>query len=274
MNALGLVAEQQNQNAPKQASPLIRIAGVAKSFPTPEGGSVTALEAVDLTVARGEFVSIVGPSGCGKSTLLYMIGGLVEPSSGSIEVGGSRVVGPDPKVGIVFQEFRIFPWKTVRSNVMFGLELQGKGNAAERLAIADRYIEMVGLRGFEDRLPKELSGGMKQRVAIAQTFACDPDVVLMDEPLGSVDALTREKLQDELLRIWRDSGKTIIVVTHSIEEAIYLGQRVVVMAPRPSRVIATYDVHLDHPRTAEMRTAPETAHLRNEIWNLVRGGVT
>ncbi len=272
-NALGLVAEQHDKIA-ASPSPLIRISGVAKRFATPEGGSVTALEAVDLTVARGEFVSIVGPSGCGKSTLLYMIGGLVEPSAGSIDVDGAKVVGPDLKVGIVFQEFRIFPWKTVRSNVMFGLELQGKGDAAQRRAIAERYIEMVGLKGFEDRLPKELSGGMKQRVAIAQTFACDPDVVLMDEPLGSVDALTREKLQDELLRIWRDSGKTIIVVTHSIEEAIYLGQRVVVMAPRPSRVVATYDVHLDHPRTAEMRTAPETAHLRNEIWNLVRGGVT
>ena len=272
MNALGLAAEQQTVTT--SAPTLIRVAHVAKSFATPDGGSVTALEAVDLTVSRGEFVSIVGPSGCGKSTLLYMIGGLVEPSSGEIQVANRKVVGPDPKVGIVFLEFRIFPWKTVRSNVMFGLELQGRGDAAERRAVADRYIELVGLKGFEDRLPKELSGGMKQRVAIAQTFACDPDVVLMDEPLGSVDALTREKLQDELLRIWRESRKTIIVVTHSIEEAIYLGQRVVVMAPRPSRVVATYDVPLAHPRTIEMRTGPEMAHLRNEIWDLVRGGVT
>ncbi len=255
------------------STPMITIAGVSKSFPTPDGQIVTALEAVDLSIGASEIVSIVGPSGCGKSTLLYMVAGLVQPSNGEIGVAGRRVTGPDPKVGIVFQEFRIFPWKTVRENVMFGLELQRKGDARQRAEMADKYIQLVGLGGFENRLPKELSGGMKQRVAIAQTFACDPDVVLMDEPLGSVDSLTREKLQDELLRIWSESRKTIVVVTHSIEEAIYLGQRVVVMAPRPSRVVAAFDVPLPHPRTADMRTGPVMAELRGKIWDLVRGGI-
>ena len=258
----------ENQRGPA----MVEVKGLSKVFGKAPS-EVVALSEVDLSVEKGGIVSIVGPSGCGKSTLLYMIAGLIDPTCGEILIAGERVTKPNSRIGIVFQEFRIFPWKTVIDNVRFGLEIQGRGSAAERTATAQRYIGMVGLSGAEHRLPKELSGGMKQRVAIAQTFACDPEVVLMDEPLGSVDSLTREKLQDELLRIWADSGKTIIVVTHSIEEAIYLGQKVVVMAPRPSRVVEVFDVPLSRERTPDMRTGPEAVKLRGQIWDLIRGAV-
>lgn len=250
---------------------MVEVKGLTKTFGGTDGESVLALSSVDLSVEKGSFVSVIGPSGCGKSTLLYMIAGLLMPSSGLISVGGAPVVKPDPRIGIVFQEFRIFPWKTVLQNVRFGLELKRAGSSQERDQNARRYIRMVGLDGFEHRLPKELSGGMKQRVAIAQTFACEPEVVLMDEPLGSVDSLTRETLQDEVLRMWSTSGKTIMLVTHSIEEAIYLGQSVAVMSPRPGKVLRIFDVPLPFPRTPEMRTGPVAAELRREIWNLVRG---
>ncbi|MBZ5662067.1 MAG: ABC transporter ATP-binding protein [Acidobacteriia bacterium] len=250
----------------------VQVEGITKHFETKREGKVTALRAVDLAVQNGEIVSIIGPSGCGKSTLLYMIAGLLVPSSGRILVDGSPVNGPDPKIGIIFQEFRIFPWRTALENVVFGLEMRRIGTAAERARIARKYLHMVGLEGIDERLPKELSGGMKQRVAIAQTFACDPEVVLMDEPLGSVDSLTRETLQDEVLRIWQESGKTILLVTHSIEEAIYLGQRVIVMSPRPGRIIREFSVPLPFPRSAAMRTGPVVADLRTEIWALIREG--
>ena len=247
-------------------SPIVRIEGVSKRFGA--GGDV--LQDVDLSVAKGDIVSIIGPSGCGKSTLLYMTAGLEPISAGTIRIAGDKVTKPDPRVGIVFQEFRIFPWLTVLKNITFGLEIKGVGDARSREETARRYIKMVGLEGAENRLPKELSGGMKQRVAIAQTFACNPEVVLMDEPLGSVDSLTRETLQDELLRIWAESGKTILLVTHSIEEAIYLGRRVVVMAPRPSRILHSFDVPLPYPRTPAMRTSPEVGELRLAIWEMLR----
>jgi NitT/TauT family transport system ATP-binding protein len=221
-------------------------------------------------VEQGKITSVIGPSGCGKSTLLYMIAGLIQPTSGEIRVGGSVMTRPDPRIGIVFQEFRIFPWLTVRDNVLFGLKL-ARPKSGKHIDIADRYIGMVGLRGFEDHYPKQLSGGMKQRVAIAQTFACDPELVLMDEPLGSVDALTREVLQQEILNIWSQSGKTIVLVTHSIEEAIFLGHQVVVMSPRPTKILKTFDVPLPFPRTTEMRGDPTLAQLRLQIWDLLKG---
>ena len=250
----------------------LSVKGVSKTFAGREG-DVLALTPIDLSLAPGEIVSIVGPSGCGKSTLLYMIAGLLPTSTGTITVGHDSVVKPDPRVGIVFQEFRIFPWKTVMDNVLFGLELKGLGTAQERLQAAQNYIRLVGLQGAENRYPKELSGGMKQRVAIAQTLACDPEVVLMDEPLGSVDSLTRQALQDELLRIWAASGKTMLIVTHSIEEAIYLGHRVLVMSQQPGRVVDTLDVPLPFPRTTEMRTCEAVADLRNRIWAMIKDGV-
>lgn len=250
----------------------LSIEGVSKSFPSRQG-DVVALTPTDLSVAPGEIVSIVGPSGCGKSTLLYMIAGLLPTTTGIISVGGDKVDKPDPRVGIVFQEFRIFPWKTVLQNVMFGLDIKGGGSHSEREAIANHFIKLVGLQGAEARFPKELSGGMKQRVAIAQTFACDPEIVLMDEPLGSVDSLTREALQEELLRIWEAKRKTMVIVTHSIEEAIYLGHRVVVMSQRPGKIVDDLTVPLPFPRTSEMRTSTVVADLRNRIWSMIKEGV-
>jgi NitT/TauT family transport system ATP-binding protein len=247
------------------------VTGVSKTFQGRDG-EVRALAPVDLTVEPGEIVSIVGPSGCGKSTLLYMIAGLEQTTSGIITAGGDVIIKPDRRIGIVFQEFRIFPWKTALQNVTFGLELQGRGTAQERRQTAEHYIKLVGLQGSENRYPKELSGGMKQRVAIAQTFACDPEIVLMDEPLGSVDSLTRETLQDELLRIWAARQKTMLVVTHSIEEAIYLAHRVVVMRQRPGKVVAAIDVPLPFPRTSEMRTSRVVVDLRQRIWSMIRDG--
>ena len=253
---------------------IVRIEQVSKRFGPPGAAGVDVLRDVDLSIEKGGIVSIIGPSGCGKSTLLYMIAGLESTTSGRISIAGDAVTRPDPRIGIVFQEFRVFPWLTVRKNVTFGFEIKGMGNAREREVIAQRYIKMVGLQGAEQRLPKELSGGMKQRVAIAQTFACDPEVVLMDEPLGSLDSLTRETLQDELLRIWAESGKTILLVTHSIEEAIYLGHRVVVMGPRPSHVLHSFDVPLPCPRTPAMRTSAVAGELRLAIWDMLRGAMT
>ena len=245
------------------------VRAVTKVFGTPPNTTQT-LDGVDLNVEQGKITSVIGPSGCGKSTLLYMIAGLIPPTSGEIRVGGSVMSRPDPRIGIVFQEFRIFPWLTVRDNVTFGLKL-ARPRSDKHVEIADRYIGMVGLKGFEDHYPKQLSGGMKQRVAIAQTFACDPELVLMDEPLGSVDALTREVLQQEILNIWSQSGKTIVLVTHSIEEAIFLGHQVVVMSPRPTKILKTFDVLLPFPRTTEMRGDPAVARLRMQIWDLLKG---
>jgi len=251
----------------------LEVQGVKKIFNESQANATLTLNEVDLTVPSGGITSIIGPSGCGKSTLLYIIAGLVPPTAGQILVGGERITKPDPKIGIVFQEFRIFPWLTVERNVTFGLQLAREA-AEKRKATAASFIRMVGLEGFEQHYPKQLSGGMKQRVAIAQTFACDPEIVLMDEPLGSLDALTRELLQEEILKIWAASGKTILLVTHSIDEAIYLGQQVVVMSPRPTRILRQFDVPLPYPRMPSMRTDPAVADLRLQIWELLRSGMS
>ncbi|HEX7589198.1 MAG TPA: ABC transporter ATP-binding protein [Anaerolineae bacterium] len=231
--------------------------------------STVALQDFSLTVSRGEFVTLIGPSGCGKSTLLYMIAGLIPPSRGRILVDGAPVTAPNPRCGIVFQEFRILPWRTVLQNVTLGFELQNRVPPKQRRQAAQRYLDMMGLQGFENHLPKELSGGMKQRVAIAQTLACEPEVILMDEPFGSLDSLTRENLQDEMLRIWQAGKQTILFVTHSIEEAVYLGQRVVIVSPRPGRIVREVPVALPYPRTIEMRTGAVVAQARQEIWKIV-----
>ncbi|MDR3153941.1 MAG: ABC transporter ATP-binding protein [Deltaproteobacteria bacterium] len=231
-----------------------------------------AIESFSLDVRAGEFVSIVGPSGCGKSTLLDILAGLAKASSGSVRIDGKEVSGPALDRGIVMQGYALFPWRTVRKNVEFGLEMKGIG-AAERKEISTRYIDLVSLVGFEDRYPHELSGGMKQRVAIARALAYDPEVLLMDEPFAAVDAQTREVLQDELMRIWEKTGKTIIFVTHSIDEAILLADRVVVMSPNPGRVRAIVGIELPRPRTnQEMRSNADFAAVRQIVWENLQEG--
>jgi NitT/TauT family transport system ATP-binding protein len=247
----------------------IEINNVSKVFRSGRAPEVVALKNIRLKVNEGEFVTIVGPSGCGKSTLLYLIAGLEIPTEGEILIDGDKVNKPDPKVGIIFQEFRIFLWRTVFKNVVFGLEVQNKLPKNKQTELAKKYIEMVGLSGFENRYPRELSGGMKQRVAIAQTLICSPEIILMDEPLGSVDSLTREVLQHEIMRLWEKERKAILFVTHSIDEAIFLGTRVVVFSARPGVVREIFDVDFPYPRTGEEKNDPTFGRLRSRIWDVI-----
>jgi NitT/TauT family transport system ATP-binding protein len=227
---------------------MIAIDGLSKSFATAHTANHRlALSDISLQIAEGEFVSIVGPSGCGKSTLLYMVGGFVAPSTGAVSVAGKPVTGPGPDRGPVFQEFALFPWKTVLGNVMYGLLQQGVSKPAAE-AKARTLISLVHLTGYEKFYPKELSGGMKQRVAIARTLAYGPTILLMDEPFGALDAHTRTGLQNELLEIWERDRKTVLFVTHSVEEAVFLSDRVVVLTRSPGRVKATIDIDLPRPR--------------------------
>jgi NitT/TauT family transport system ATP-binding protein len=235
---------------------MITIEGLSKSFATRGGAQHLALEGVSLCVAAGEFVAILGPSGCGKSTLLYIVGGFIAPTGGSVAVGGKPVTGPAPDRGPVFQEFALFPWKTVLGNVMYGLREQGVGKR-EAEAKARSLLALVNLAGYEQFYPKELSGGMKQRVAIARTLAYAPSILLMDEPFGALDAHTRTLLQRELLDIWERDRKTVMFVTHSVEEAVFLAERVVVLTRSPGRVKATLAIDLPRPRRrAELLLEP------------------
>jgi NitT/TauT family transport system ATP-binding protein len=238
------------------------------------GREVVALQDITLDVHSGEFLVIVGPSGCGKSTLLDLLGGLAKPTEGSILVNGEAVTGPALDRGIVFQQYALLPWRTAQGNVEFGLEAKGIGRR-ERPQLARDFLDLVGLAGFADRYPHELSGGMKQRVAIARSLAFDPDILLMDEPFAALDAQTRDGLQDELLRIWEKTGKTIVFITHGIEEAVYLGQRVAVMTSRPGRIKTVVDIPLTaRSATEDLRSDPEFVHYRHEIWSLLRDEVT
>ena len=242
----------------------IQFIGVKKAFPGQGAAPVVALDGIDLAIERDEFVSVVGPSGCGKSTLLYLLGGFLELSGGKILMDGKPVTEPGPDRGIVFQHFALFPWKTVMGNVEFGLAESGVGKD-ERRAIAKRYIDMVKLTGFEDSFPNRLSGGMQQRVALARTLACDPDVLLMDEPFGALDAQTRYILQQELLEIWRRQKKTVMFVTHDVREAVILAERVVVMSARPGRIKKILNTKLG---AGDPRQAIDD--LSEEIWSLLR----
>ncbi|QSG12582.1 ABC-type nitrate/sulfonate/bicarbonate transportsystem, ATPase component [Halapricum desulfuricans] len=215
-------------------------------------GPVEALREVSFAVDPGEFVTIVGPSGCGKTTLFRIIAGLQTPTEGEVRLDGDVIDGPGPELGIVFQEYHLFPWRTVSGNVGFGLEQDGTP-APERRERVEQLLETVGLDGFGDTHPKDLSGGMKQRVALARALAPDPDLLLMDEPFGAVDAQTKAKLQEELLDIWTETGKTVLFVTHDIEEAIKLGDRVVVMDREPGRVQEIVDIDLERPRSRSDR---------------------
>jgi len=225
---------------------VIAIDGVAKQYER-DGRSTTALRDVSLSVSSGEFVTVVGPSGCGKTTLLRLVSGLESPTDGDITVAGKPVQDPDPNRGTVFQEYHLFPWLTVRENVAFGLVEQGVP-AVERQERVQELLDVIGLSDFADAYPKELSGGMKQRVGLARALAVDPDILLLDEPFGSVDMQTRRQLQRELLEIWRGTDKTVLFVTHDIEEAVALSDRIVVMSGTPGRVRATVSVAESRPR--------------------------
>lgn len=239
---------------------MLEINQLRKTFPK-EDEDMVAIDDFSLAVEDGEFVCLLGPSGCGKTTILRIIAGLETLTSGSIKLDGREVVNTGPDRGMVFQEFALFPWRNVRKNVEFGLEIK-KVPPIERKEIGQRYIDLVGLKGFEDFLPKKLSGGMKQRVGIARALANDPEILLMDEPFGALDAQTRNQMQKELLRIWSETKKTVVFVTHSVDEAVYLADRVVVLTARPSRIKETFRVEQQRPRD---RANPDFIALRKRI---------
>jgi taurine transport system ATP-binding protein len=240
------------------------LAGVSHAYAT-RRGAVPALARLDLDVEAGEFVALVGPSGCGKSTLLGLVAGFTMPTTGTITVDGRPVTRPGPDRGVVFQQPNLYPWMTARENVAFGPRLRGV-RRRERRAIADRWLELVGLAEFADAAPYELSGGMQQRCQIARVLAAEPQILLLDEPFASLDALTRERLQDELHRLWEGSGRTVLFVTHGVEEAAYLATRVIVLSERPGRVLFDERSPLNGaPRVPELRTASELIGLRERI---------
>ena len=241
----------------------IHFDGVRKVFQTDLPTPVVAIDNIDFTVGQDEFVAIVGPSGCGKSTLLYLLGGFLDLSGGRILVDGMAVSAPGPDRGIVFQHFALFPWKTVMGNVEYGLAEKGMARA-ERRELAGSYIRMVGLDGFEDMFPNRLSGGMQQRVALARTLACNPEILLMDEPFGALDAQTRHILQEELLEIWSRDKKTVLFVTHDVREAVILAERVIVITARPGRVKQEIDARIDKRDGAAIEAKAE------EIWAILR----
>ena len=239
--------------------------GVRKVYPRDGEGELVALERTDLAVEDRELLCLVGPSGCGKSTLLFAIAGLIEPTEGSIEVEGRPVDGPDKSRGVVFQPDATFPWLDVRRNIEFGPSMAGLGRDEVR-RIGQRYIDLVGLTDYASLLPRELSGGMKKRVDIARAMANEPELLLMDEPFGALDAMTRQRLQDELLQLWESDRRTIIFVTHDLEEAVYLGSRVAIMGREPNLIHSLLTVPLPRPRTPTMRTSPEFQAIRRELW--------
>jgi NitT/TauT family transport system ATP-binding protein len=237
--------------------PIIELKGVGKEFEL-QGETIKALRGADLSVRKGEFICLIGASGCGKSTLLRIVAGFEAPSHGEALMWGKPIEGPDPSRGMVFQDYGLFPWLSVRANVGFGPRSRGRP-AAEVKDTVEHYVDLVGLARFADAYPHQLSGGMKQRVAIARVLANDAEVVLMDEPFGALDAMTRERLQDELLELWRRTGLTVLFVTHAIEEAIFLADRVVVMSPGPGRIDTEFRVDLHRPRDI---ASPEFNDLR------------
>lgn len=251
---------------------VIRVRGLTKRFvgPRTPAEGVLALDNIDLDVRQREFLTVIGPSGCGKTTLLRVIAGLVPFDSGSVTVNGKPVTGPGPDRAVVFQAFALLPWATVIDNIAFGLRLRGVPER-QRRSIARDWIRVVGLEGFEDRLPKELSGGMQQRVGLARALAVDPEILLMDEPFGSLDEQTRRLLQEELLRIWEEHRKTVIFVTHSMEEAVLLGDRILLLSPRPGRVKELIDVPLGRPRDREAEHDLGMIETRQHLWDQLRG---
>ncbi|MBO1414299.1 ABC transporter ATP-binding protein [Streptomyces sp. FH025] len=247
-------------------TPAIELTGATKRFRTPSGALHTAVRDLDLTVAQGEFVAVVGPTGCGKSTTLTLVSGLEEPTEGEVRVYGEPVRGIDPKVGFVFQQDAVFPWRTVLSNVMAGPRFRGVPTVEARDRARD-WLGRVGLAAFEDRYPHQLSGGMRKRVALAQTFVNDPSILLMDEPFSALDVQTRALMSDQLLELWAGTGSSVVFVTHDLDEAIALADRVVVMTAGPATVKEIFTVDLPRPRTVEaVRLEPRFVELYREIW--------
>ncbi len=247
----------------------IVIENLSKTYNEGMPQAVEALRDIDLTVEDGEFVTIVGPSGCGKSTLMEIVAGLVPKSSGSVRIGDEEVTKPRREIGVVFQEYSLFPWRTVLRNAAFGLEVMGV-DKDERLDRAREMLELVGLEGFENAHPEELSGGMQQRVAIARTLATDPDILLMDEPFGALDEQTRMYMGEELLRIWGETEKTVIFITHSLQESVLLSDRVVVLSTRPGRIREIVDVDLDRPRDTDIIGSEAFNRAQSQIWQLIK----
>lgn len=261
-----MVAPVSPASSSRKEGSSLRVRGVTKYFPASDSSSVAtlALDNVDLSVAAGELVSIVGPSGCGKSTLLRLVAGLDSCNSGELRVGEEDITGPNAERGLVFQDPNLFPWLTVRRNIQSGLVARGVLN--EKRAEVDEFMRLVGLEGFADAYPHHLSGGMAQRVALARALINHPRLLLLDEPLGALDAFTRMRMQDEVLRLWKERGTTMIFVTHDIDEAIYMSDRIVIMSPRPGRIERIIDVTLDRPRD---RSSAEFLNLRGRILELL-----
>ncbi len=252
-----------------QAASLLAVRDVSKSFAVTSGAAVKALDGVSLEVHQGEFVAVIGPSGCGKTTLFGIIGGLVTDYDGEVLLSGRRIESGHGDIGMVFQEESTFPWRTTLQNVMFPMEVTGMPRK-EREERARHFVRLVGLEGFEDRFPAELSGGMKQRTAIARTLAYEPKILLMDEPFGALDEQTRMLLGDKILQIWRELEQTTLLITHNITEAVQLADRVVVMSFRPGRIKETITIDLPRPRTSEIIATPAFGAYVARIWQLLR----
>ena len=253
-------------SAPSSAK--LAVSGVSKWFPSRSGGPVHILDEVSLAVAEGEFVTIVGATGCGKTTFLRLIDGLIRADQGEILLDGRPVTGPGPDRGIVFQRDSLYPWRTVEQNIWFGLELQGRSPQECRRA-AEQLVGLVGLGGFERHFPHELSGGMRQRANLARALAVNPQLLLMDEPFASLDAQTREVMQRELLKIWDEHRKTVVFITHQIDEAVYLSDRVVVFSSRPGSVRASIPIEIPRPRALEAKRWPQFTAYVDQIWKLI-----
>lgn len=245
----------------------IEISGVTQEFEKKDG-KFLALDTVNLNVEQNEFICVVGPSGCGKTTLLNIIAGLCKPTTGTVKVRGELVTGPGKGKGVVFQQYALYPWLTVEKNVEFGMRMKGVPKA-ERTEIAKKYIDLVGLSKFAKAYPKELSGGMKQRVAIARAYATAPEVLLMDEPFGALDAQTRAQLQENLLKTWEQERKTCFFITHDVEEAVLLATKIIIMSAGPGHITEIVPVTLPYPRTQQTKLTSEFNELKNQIWNKV-----
>jgi len=249
-------------------APILSARHVTKTFGAGEAGSVVAIRDLSMDVIEGEFVCLLGASGCGKTTMLALFAGFLLPTAGQVLLRGAPITGIEPRCGMVFQSYALFPWKTVRGNVEFGLKMQGVGRAARREA-GQRFIDLVKLTGFEDRYPVELSGGMQQRVTLARILAANPEVLLMDEPFAALDAMTRQVMQEEVLRIHAASRKTTVFITHSIDEALILSDRIVVMSARPGRIKAVLPNKLPTPRHVSVQLSPDYTALKAQVWRLV-----